>query len=356
MITNNLSRELHFLIGTAALVIILAGINLAQSVVVLFLIAFFIALLGAPSVLWLKKKGIPSAIAVFIVMIGMIIILILISAQIGSSFTNFTDDLPSLQIRIKEQISDLVILLSSKGIAVKEKIFLEYINPESIMKLTAVLLSGLSSVLSDTTLILLTVTFILLEVSNFPVKLRAVLGDPKQVFPEFTKFANDMKRYMVIKTMVSIATGVLVSFWLLILGVDYPILWGFLAFLLNYIPNIGSIIAAIPAIIMAFIQNGVGSAVLTMSGYLAINLIVGNIIEPKLMGRRLGLSTLVVFVSMIFWGSLLGIIGAILSIPLTMTLKFAFERNDRTRWIAMLLESENFSKYSVPESDKTKAK
>ncbi|HSL88433.1 MAG TPA: AI-2E family transporter [Ignavibacteriaceae bacterium] len=353
---NNYYREIHFLIGAAALVIILAGINLAQSVVVLFLLAFFLALLGAPSVLWLKKKRIPSGIAVFIVMAAMISILILFSAQIGSSISSFTDELPLLQIRINEQISDLVILLSGKGIAVNEKIFLEYINPESIMSLTAVLLSGLSSVLSDTTLILLTVTFILLEVSNFPVKLRAVLGDPKQVFPEFTKFANDMKRYMVIKTLISIFTGVLVGLWLLILGVDYPVLWGFLAFLLNYIPNIGSIIASIPPIILALIQNGVGSAVLTMSGYLVINIIVGNILEPKLMGRRLNLSTLVVFVSMIFWGSLLGIIGAILSIPLTMTLKFAFERNDRTRWIAMLLESENISKYSVPTSEKTKAK
>lgn len=353
---NNYSREIHFLIGTAALVIILAGINLAQSVVVIFLIAFFLSLLGAPSVIWLKKKHIPSGIAVLIVMTVMISILILFSAQIGSSISNFTDELPLLQIRIKEQISDLVIMLSGKGIAVNEKIFHEYINPESIMSLTAVLLSGLSSVLSDTTLILLTVTFILLEVSNFPVKLRAVLGDPKQVFPEFTKFANDMKRYMVIKTMLSIGTGVLIGLLLLILGVDYPVLWGFLAFLLNYIPNIGSIIASIPAIIMALIQYGMGSAVMTMSGYLVINIIVGNLLEPKLMGRSLGLSTLVVFISMIFWGSLLGIIGAILSIPLTMTLKFAFERNERTRWIAMLLGSENFDNNTVAAPDQTKPK
>ena len=115
------------------------------------------------------------------------------------------------------------------------------------MRLTAGLLSGLSSVLSDLILILLTVTFILLEVSSFPVKLRAVLGDPLQIFPQFTKFANDMKRYMVIKTFISLASGILIAVWLYILGVDYPLLWGFLAFLLNYIPNIGSIIAAIPA-------------------------------------------------------------------------------------------------------------
>lgn len=349
---NNSYREIRFLIGAAAIVIILIGINLAQSVVVLFLISFFLALLGTPSVLWLKKKHIPSAIAVLIVMTCMIIILILISAQIGSSFSSFSEALPELQIRIREQISEIVILLESKGITVKEKFFLEYINPETVLKHTGELLSGLSSVLSVILLILLFVTFILLEVSNFPVKLRAILGDPKQAFPEFTKFANDMKRYMVIKTIISLFTGVMIGLWLFILGVDYPVLWGFLAFLLNYIPNIGSFIAAIPAIILAFIQIGVGSAFLTMTGYVMVNLVVGNMVEPRLMGRKLGLSTLVVFLSLIVWGSLLGIIGAILSIPLTMTMKFAFESNKNTRWIAILLGSEKFVEDNASKTKK----
>jgi predicted PurR-regulated permease PerM len=188
----------------------------------------------------------------------------------------------------------------------------------------------------------------LLEVSSFPIKLRAVLGDPKQKFPKFTEFADDMKRYMVIKTFLSLATGVLIAFWLYILDVDYPILWGFIAFLLNYIPNIGSIVAAIPALILAFIQFGIGSAVLVTVGYIVVNFIIGNVIEPRLMGRKFGLSTLVVFLSLIFWGALLGLVGAILSVPLTMTLKFAFENNESTRWIAVLLESEKSNK-KVPQ-------
>ena len=136
-----------------------------------------------------------------------------------------------------------------------------------------------------------------------------LLGDPKQTFPQFTKFADDMKRYMVIKTLISLATGILIAFWLYILGVDYPILWGFLAFLLNYIPNIGSVVAAIPAVILAFIQFGIGSAALVIVGYIVVNFIIGNVIEPRLMGRKLGLSTLVVFLSLIFWGALLGLVG-----------------------------------------------
>lgn len=352
-IINSLSGT-RFLFIAAALVVVIAGINLAQSIVVLFLVSAFLALLGSQPVLWLKEKRIPSGIAVLIVMAGMIIILLLIGSQIGSSVSSFSNELPLLQSRIREQVLQLIVFLKSKDIVVEEKFFLEYINPEAIMKLTAGLLSGLSSVLSDFILILLTVAFILLEVSSFPIKLRAVLGDPKQVFPQFTKFASDLKRYMVIKTVIGLATGVLIGLWLFILGVDYPILWGFLAFLLNYIPNIGSIIAAVPTSILAIIQLGIGSAVMVVTGYVVVNFIIGNIIEPRLMGSRLGLSTLVVFLSLIFWGNLLGLIGAILCIPLTIAMKFAFESNEKTRWIALLLGSEKFNEISKSISKKKK--
>ena len=336
----NSSRGMRILVSVAALVIIIAGVNLAQSVVVLFLLSFFLALLGTPPVLWLKEKHIPSGFAVLIVMAGMIIIIILISAQIGSSFSGFIDQLPSLQARIREQVLELSAYLRSKGFSGTQKLLLDYVKPEVLLKLTANLLSGLSSVLSDLVLILLTVTFILLEVSSFPIKLRSILGDPKQVFPHFTKFINDMKRYMVVKTIINLTAGVLIGLWMYILGVQFPVLWGFLAFLLHYIPNIGSVIAAIPAALLAFVQFGIGSALLVIAGNILVGFVIGNVIEPRLMGRKFGLSTLVVFVSLIFWGSLLGFIGAILSIPLTMTLKFAFENNERTRWIAALLGSE----------------
>jgi AI-2 transport protein TqsA len=341
------SHAMHILVGAAAFVIIIAGINLAQSVVVLFLVAFFLALLGTPPVLWLKEKRIPSALAVLIVMAVTIIILILIGAQIGASVSNFSDEMPLLQSRIREQVTELGVLLTSKGIIVTEKFFLEYINPEAVMRLTAGLLSGVSSILSDLVLILLTVTFILLEVSSFPIKLRAILGDPEQTFPQFTKFIVDMKRYMIIKTLINLVAGILIAIWMYILGVQFPILWGFLAFILHYIPNIGSVIAAIPAALLALVQMGIGSSLLVLAGNLVVGFMIGNIIEPRLMGRKLGLSTLVVFLSLIFWGSLLGIVGAILCIPLTMTMKFAFESSENTKWIAILLGSEKFNEAFV---------
>jgi predicted PurR-regulated permease PerM len=145
---------------------------------------------------------------------------------------------------------------------------------------------------------------------------------------------------MAIKTSISLATGILVGSLLSVVGLDYFLLWGLLAFLLNYIPTIGSFIAAVPAILLAIVQLGFGDAMVIAAGYLVINTLMGNIIEPRFMGKGLGLSTLVVFFSLIFWGFILGPVGMLLSVPLTMTIKFAAEGSEDTRWISILLGSE----------------
>lgn len=347
----NSHRGTRYLAIAAALVIIIAGITQARSVVVLFLVSIFLSILGAPPALWLERKRLPSLVAVVLVMAGMIIILLTVGALVGASLNSFSNNLPFYQTRIQEQLLDLKALLASRGIAVTDKILLEYVNPTAVMRLTAGLLAGLSGVLSNIVLILLTVTFILLEVSSFPVKLRAIVGDPQAVFPQYKKFVTDIQRYMAMKTFISLSLGILIGIWLSLLGVDFPVLWGFLAFLLNYVPNLGSIIAAVPAILLALIQFGSGRALLATAGYLAVNFILGNILEPRLMGRRLGLSTLVVFLSLIFWGSLLGLIGMVLSIPLTMIVKLACESNESTRWLAVMLGPEP-SPESMPPAAK----
>jgi predicted PurR-regulated permease PerM len=348
MTEQNISfRGTRFLVIAAALVIIIYGINQAQSVVALFLVSIFLALLGTPPVLWLERKRVPSFVAVMIVMAGMITLLLIIGGVVGASLSTFSDALPFYQKRLHEQVLALKTMLATKHIVVTEKVLFEYFNPGSVMSLTAGLLTGMGSALSNIVLILLTVIFILLEASSFPIKLRSVLGDPQRAFPQYTKFVNDIKRYMVIKTIISLIAGVTIGLWLFILGVDYPVLWGFLAFLLHYVPNLGQIMAAIPAVLLAFIQLGMGPAALTAAGYLVVGFILGNVVEPRLMGSKLGLSTLVVFLSLVFWGSLLGPIGVVLCIPFTMTLKFAFENSKSTRWIAILLESEK-STESIP--------
>jgi len=333
----NEQRGVRFLVIVAALVVIIWGIYQAQSVLVPFLVSVFLAVIGTSPLLWLERKRVPSVIAVLLVVGGIIGILLFIGALVGTSINSFSNALPFYEARIQEQFSALKELLTSKEIESPDKLVLKYVNPGAVMSLTASLFSGLGSVLSNIVLILLTVMFILLEASSFPVKFRAVLGVPQAAFPQLSRFVDTMKRYMVIQTAISLTAGILVGIWLAILGVDFPVLWGLLAFLLNYIPNLGSIIAPIPAVLVAFLQLGMGRAALAAAGYIVIFFSLGNIILPRLMGRGLGLSTLVVFLSLIFWGSLLGLVGMVLSIPITMTFKIAFESNESTRWIAVLL-------------------
>jgi AI-2 transport protein TqsA len=351
---SNSQRGIRFLVIVAALVIIIGGINQAQSVLVSFLVAVFLAILGTPPVLWLERRRIPTVAATLIVVTGMVSVMLIVGGLVATSLNNFIEALPTYQQRIQEEVSALKALLATKGIRVTDKVLLEYINPGVVIKLSVSMLGGLGSMLSNVILILLTVTFILLEASSFPGKLRAVLGDPHQAFPQFTRFVDDMKRYMIIKTGISLTAGVLIGVWLSILGVDSPILWGFLAFLLHYVPNVGFIIAAIPAVILTLVQLGIGHAALVAAGYLVVSFILGNVVEPRLMGRRLGLSTLIVFLSLIFWGSLLGPIGVVLCIPFTMTLKFACENNKGTQWVAVLLGREAPAE-SIPPVSKSRA-
>lgn len=337
---SNAHRGTRLFIIAGASVIIIWGINLAQSVVDVFLVSVFLAVIGTVPVLWMERKGIPTVAAVLIVVAAMVMLLLSIGVVVGASLNSFSDALPFYQTRIHETLLELKALLRGKGIVLTDKMLLSYVNPGVVMDLTAGLFTALSSVLSNIVLILFTVTFILLEASSFPTKLRLVQGNPKASLPQFTGFVHDIEHYVVVKTLINLIAGVLTTIWLSILGVDFPILWGFLAFLLHFIPSLGSIIAAVPAVLLALIQLGGGAAAFTAAGYLVIGTVLGNVIEPKVMGHKFGMSTLVVFLSLVFWGNLLGVVGALLCVPLTMSVKLACESSEDTRWISVLLGPE----------------
>ena len=266
-----------------------------------------------------------------------LVIGLLIGVLIGTSLNDFSKSLPFYQERLHEKTLAIFSLFEKIGISFSDKILMDYVNPGSAMKLASVMLTGIGNVLSNAFLIFLTVIFILLEAATFPGKLNAAFGSSEYTEGRFDNFLGRINRYMVIKTWMSLITGVLVAVLLAVLRVDYAVLWGLLAFMFNYVPNIGSIIAAVPAILLAFIQLGPKIALIATGGYVVFNVVVGNIIEPRFMGRGLGLSTLVVFLSLVFWGWVLGPVGMILSIPLTMTLKIALESSEETKWAGALL-------------------
>jgi AI-2 transport protein TqsA len=333
-------RTSQVFLTVAACVVIIAGMKAATVILVPFLLSAFIAIISAPPMFWLQRRGLPSALAVLIVVLATLGFVVLVGTLVGQSITDFTKDMPLYQTKIKAQTSLALAWLASIGVNTQSLALTEIFDPGAAMKLAASVLNGLGNVLTNGFLILMTVSFILLEAASFPAKLQTIKGAPDASLGRWENFLNDVKQYMAIKTWVSLATGVLISVWTAVLGVDYPLLWGLLAFTLNYVPNIGSIIAAVPAVLLALVQLGILKALLTVGGYVAVNLIMGNMVEPRFMGRGLGLSTLVVFLSLLFWGWVLGPVGMLLSVPLTITAKIALDSREETRWVAILLGPE----------------
>ena len=342
-VVNKRSQAAQFLIIVAAFVIVVAGMRAAEKILVPFLLSAFVAIICAPFLSWMRRKGVPTGLALLIVICGIMGIGLLVVTLLGTSLKDFSAALPVYQARLQEEVKALLAWFERMGLAISDQVLLEYFDPGAAMRLVGRGLARLSGVLTNAFFILLTVIFMLLEASSFPTKLRAILGASNPTLANFDKIANDVKRYMARKTLVSLATGFCIAIWLAVLGVDYPLLWGLLAFLLNFVPNIGSIIAAIPAVLLAFVQLGGRSALFAALGFLVVNVVIGNVIEPRFMGRGLGLSTLVVFLSLVFWGWVLGPIGMLLSVPLTMTVKIALESNEDTRWLAILLGSGGIS-------------
>jgi len=347
------SPAAQFLLMGAAFMIVVAGMRAAEAILVPLLVAGFLAIISASPVFWLKQKGLPAALAACLVVLGVVgagFVFILI---IGSSLDDFSSAIPRYQARLKEEIAPIAQWIQGLGFQPNEDILLKSIDPGASMQLVAKMLSGVGGILTNSFLILLTVIFILFESSSFPQKVRTALGDPKGALPQFQRIIDAVNNYLAIKTLLSLGTGVIVAIWVAVLGIDFPLIWGLLAFLLNYIPNLGSIIAAVPPVLLGYIQFGIGRALLVASGFIVVNVIFGNVLEPKLMGRKLGLSTLVVFLSLIFWGWVWGPVGMLLSVPMTMVVKFALESSPTTRWISILLDSEASSYSTTPPSEET---
>ncbi len=336
----NESRAGHVagpLLSTAALIVVVFGLQAAQAVVIPVLLALFFAIMAWPALAWLRGRGVPSSLALMVVVTGMIGSVTLVALLVGASINDFAARLPTYQERARQQLGGVLQMLEAGGISLPVSTLLDYVDPGTAMGLVSGILTGLSGALGQALLIFAIMLFLLLEGASFPGKLRAAFGPASTAMAQMDRFTASVHRYMALKTAISIVTGVLVALWVGVLGVPYALLWGFVAFLLNFVPNIGSILAAVPAVLLALIELGPGRALLVATGYVVVNLVIGNVIEPRVMGKGLGLSSSVVLLSLVFWGWVLGAVGMVLSVPLTMTIKLALESRSDTRWIAVLL-------------------
>jgi AI-2 transport protein TqsA len=332
------------LMVAAAFVIVVAGLKTAETLLVPFLLSVFIALIFSPLLAWLKKQKVPNGLAICLIISLVVLIGWLIGILVGASIVDFRQNLPEYQVRLQELSGGLLNWLSNRGLTFDMEQMKQSFDPGAVMQLAGNTLASLGNVMTNAFMILLTVVFILTEEVGFSDKLQAARNHGLVTHTDsddsgLARFAESVHSYLGIKSLLSLLTGILVIIWLWILGVDYPVMWGLIAFLLNFIPTVGSIIAAVPAVLLALIQLGPLSASLVAAGYLVINVVVGNVLEPRWMGKGLNLSPLVVFLSLVFWGWILGPVGMLLSIPLTIMVKIALEHDEDTRWIGVMLGS-----------------
>lgn len=329
---------------STSIVVVIAGVMAAQSIILPIILALFISIICAQPIIWLEKRKVPYGIAMIIVLSSLGLLFMAFGGIIGNSLNRFSKDAPKYEENLRVIARSTVDYLNDIGANIDPKQMLNMINPGKILSFTAGAVGEIGQIMSDSFVIMLVTIFMLLEVKSFILKGNLIEKMHGNSLKYLDKIGVSIRHYLSIKTVISLLTGLFIWIWLLVIGVDYAILWGVIAFLLNYIPNIGSIIAAAPTMLLALVQLGVGGMLWTGLGYLIVNLVMGNVVEPKIMGKGLGLSTLVVFLSLIVWGYIFGSVGMFLSVPLTMTIKVMLEQNKSTQWIAILLGTEEETK------------
>jgi predicted PurR-regulated permease PerM len=341
------------LIVAGALALVIAVMKLAAPILTPLLLAVFIAVVATPALRWMRRKGVPKwgalgLIAFVLLDLGSLLALIATGALEG-----FRDSFPTYQERFVLLSQQAGVWLERLGMEHSQEAIPELLDSNKVMGLVRLALSNASGVLTTGFLVLLAVMFILLEVPILRAKLRVAFEPSPEAEARMTQLLERINRYMSIKAITSLVTGVVVWAWLSFLGVDFAILWGVLAFLLNFVPTVGSIIAAVPPVLLALVQLGLQEALLATLGFMVVNIGIGNFVEPRVMGRGLGISTLAVFLSLLFWGWLFGLVGMFLAVPLTAALIASLDASPHTRTFAILLgpEIKDDTAAAAPTSD-----
>lgn len=342
---------LRFLFTLAVGVILIQGLRFAEPIVLPIALAGFLAVICLPIVLWLRSKRVPVFVAIPLTVLA-------VAGVFGLLILLGTQQATELQARLFEQAQAIRPALNNWMSEIDERFtFLEdgelsdtvwgLLDASTVASLATGATTWALSLVSSTFLVFLILAFALGEATVLPRKLGAIAGDVVASNERLSTIIDEVQGYLVIKTLVSLATGVLLGLWTWGMGLELPLLLGLIAFVLNYVPTIGSVIASVPALALAlidvdaagvFVRFDVQQTVIVGLGYLTVNIVFGNWLEPTLMGRRLGLSTLVVVLSLVFWGWLWGPVGAVLSVPLTMVVKIMLENTKDLQWVAVLLD------------------
>lgn len=320
----------------ACAVVSVAGLKAVGSILIPILVAAFFAVMAQPGVTWLRARKVPAGLAVALIFLLGFVPFVGFSALLTNSIAEFRDKIPIYELKLQDLSGPVLDYFKGQSWVDTQKLQ-SSLDPSALLSTFGSWLGAVGGLLSNALMTLLVVVFMMLEAIGISDRIRMAMGDPDHNMDRLNGVTSDVIKYLVIKTYVSVITGVAAWLVVTIVGVDYALLWGVVAFLLNFVPTIGSIVAALPPVALALVDLGWEDSLIVAVAYVVINTVVGNVIEPRWMGRRLGLSTLVVFLSLIFWGWVWGPVGMLLSVPLTMVVKIWFEANQDLRWIGVMM-------------------
>lgn len=338
-------------IVTAAIAIVVTFLQATASVLAPTLLAAFIAIVATPPLRWMRSKQVPKWLALAVIVVVLLEAGSILALVFTGGLEGFRDGLPTYQERLHHLSDQFGGWLEEVGVTSAREAVKDIFDPAVVVSLVRVTLANMSGVFATGLLVLLAVIFMLLEASSLAVKLKTAFQLTEETEARLKRVLNAVNQYMVIKILTSLATALCIWGWLWMLGIDFAILWTTLAFLLNFIPFVGALLMAIPAVLLALVQTDVQTTLLVAFGYLLVNTVIGSVLEPRIMGRELGISTLVVFLSLLFWGWVLGTVGVFLAVPLTLALIITLDASAQTRPIAILLGPDLPTPEPEPDED-----
>jgi AI-2 transport protein TqsA len=326
---------LRVMLVLAATVVVFVGMRLAAPILDPILFAVVLALLFSPIYAWLIRHRIPTPLALVIMLVGLTVLFLGLFFLLGVSITRFSGDISSYTGKLNDQLGNLQGMV--KGLGISKVDVHNAIKPSALTGAIAAVLSGVADFLSSLFLILVIVLFLLAEGPAMMNRLRASADPEHPQVARLTVFGHSVVRQLGLRAIVNLFTATGVVVLLLVLRVDFPLMWGILAFFLSFIPWIGLPLAVAPAVILAFAEHGLTSALLVIAGVTVINILAENALSPMLMGRGLSISPTILFIGFLFWAWLLGGPGAFLAAPLTIFLVLMLDTFPETRWLASVM-------------------
>jgi len=342
--SKNSPRPLNGLLVVACLVVIVAGLREATEVLVPVVFAAFLTVLLAPLVRSLRRFHIPTFVGIPLTVLSCVGVISLLLTVVGRSVNALIASAPNYQERFVGLSHAVILWLQRHGVEFSQQKLMSQLRSDSALSLLGQALSQLASLVSYLMLVLLLVVFLLVDTVDLPERMKGALGRTKVDVARLSRIAEEVKQYLVLKTYLCLLTGVVVWIVLSLTGIDFAPLWALVAVLLGYVPNIGPFIGTAPPVLLALLQVGPGRMLIVLAMLSTMHVVIGNVIEPQLLGRRLGLSAFTVFVALIAWGWIWGPAGMLLSVPLMVVIKILLENSPRYGWLAQLLEpSSNLS-------------